>query len=88
MYKYLILAAGANALTDKQKKAEQIALGVLEGAVGKEFPDLTTCITNADTIVDDFIKAYGLFKQKTISGAVDGLKIIGGDVKNFKGYLA
>ena len=68
--------------------AEKIIIGVVEGAIGQEFNNFYTCLSDADKIYNDFRRAISDFREKTSSSVLSGLKIIGGDIKLFRSAIS
>ena len=56
---------------------EQFTIGLLEGAVEAEVPDVMSCIQDAETLVSEVEETYADFKKETFDGVKAGIEEIG-----------
>ena len=57
--------------------AVQFTEGLVEAAIGKEVPDVITCLTDLNTLSSNVETAFNDFKKETFSGVRDGIEMIG-----------
>ena len=68
-------AAAATAITAQD--AISFTEGLVEAAIGKEVPDVTTCLTDVNTLASNVEAAFHDFEQETFSGVRDGIEMMG-----------
>ena len=57
--------------------AIQFTEGLVEAALGKECPDVTTCLTDLNTLASNVETAFHDFEQETFSGVKNGIEMMG-----------
>ena len=66
---------------------EQFIIGLLEGAIEAEVPDVMTCIHDAETVVSQVETAYNDFKQEDFNGVKNGIMEVGTIVESISGDI-
>lgn len=56
---------------------EQFTIGLIDGAIGTEVPDVMTCIGDVETLTSNVETVYADFKKETFTGVKDGIEMIG-----------
>merc|ERR1712004_104108 len=66
---------------------EKFIIGLLEGAIEAEVPDVMTCIKDAETVVSQVETAYNDFKKEDFDGVKAGIMEIGTIVESISGDI-
>ena len=68
-------AAAVTAITADD--AVQFTEGLVEAAIGKEVPDVITCLTDVNTLASNVETAFHDFEQEDFNGVKNGIEMMG-----------
>jgi len=73
---------------ERAKNGALLIKGLLEGLVHGEFPDLDTCVTNSEYILEDVEMAVADFKKKDLQDIMKGITLVGQAIRDLPADVA